>query len=411
MKQVLLIIMILMVGIGTAAQDKQFKEGLKKGRPKGEFYFVKNKKGKGYSLEDMRKYSQEHSYLLGGYTIKEIDRFGDKMTAIDEFYFLPKSEYPAYVWEKCNGSDYTILKQGSCWIPSESKTSFVRVSGVQWSAGLLGESIDGSGFAFWYDEGQNIFYYARGTFNQGMPTGELLIQRFIPDREKPSNVTFENYCSTTVGKMYEGMAQYTGNGDKIGFVNSNGVVAIAPTYERVVKEFSGGRAEVVLDGKEIIIDKTGKYIDLTANQKQLIAQQKEKERQEELKRQQEEKLKELERKQKEMERKRLAEEDEKNRRRKIAECQPGDRICYSQDYVHSEYFLWIKASETNYTMRVVCFVEQNINNGERLQIRVGRVESSNSDHYTTPEIDGIKYSKGDVLWIKPLNDKKWRIEN
>lgn len=410
MKKVLLLIMIFLVSIGTAAQDKQFKEGLKNGRLKGEFYFVKNKKGKGYSLEDMRKYSQEHSYLLGGYTIKEIDRFGDKMTALDEFYFLPKSEYPAYVWEHCNGSyDYASLKEGSCWIPAESKTSFVRVNGVKWSAGLSGASIDGSGFAFWYDEGQKRFYYARGTFNQGMPIGDLIIQRFTPDREKPSNVTLEDYCSTMVGKMHEGMAQFTGNG-KIGFVNSNGVVAIAPAYERVVKEFSGGRAEVVLDGKEIIIDMTGKYIDLTANQKQLIAQQKEKERQEELKRQQEAKRQELERKQKEMERQRLAEEDEKNRRRAIAQCQPGDKICYSQDYVHSEYFLWFKAGETNYTMRVVCFVEQNINNGERLQIRVGRVESSNSDHYTTPEIDGIKYNKGDVLWIKPLSNKKWRIQ-
>ena len=31
-------------------------------------------------------------------------------------------------------------------------------------------------------------------------------------------------------------------------------------------------------------------------------------------------------------------------------------------------------------------------------------------YYSTPEIDGIKYSKGDIIWIKPLNDSRWQIE-
>ena len=95
---------------------------------------------------------------------------------------------------------------------------------------------------------------------------------------------------------------------------------------------------------------------------------------------------------------------------KFRHAQPGDKVYYSQDFTHTESFLLFFSHSTGYSMAVVCFVEQNVNNGERLQIRVGSVKSSNSNYYSTPVIDGMEYHKGDVLWIKPLNDKRWQIE-
>ena len=71
---------------------------------------------------------------------------------------------------------------------------------------------------------------------------------------------------------------------------------------------------------------------------------------------------------------------------------------------------WFFRSSGRYSMRIICFVEQNVNEGERLQIRVGSVESTDRDRYSTPVIDGIEYRKGDVIWIKPLYDSKWHIE-
>ena len=151
-------------------------------------------------------------------------------------------------------------------------------------------------------------------------------------------------------------------------------------------------------------------IDLTAKQKQIDAAQKAKERQEALQKEQERKRQEIAERQKRIEEQRLAEEREKYRKEKLRKCQPGDKIYYSKDYSSSKSFLGFTYDRSSWTMRVVCFVEQNLNNGERLQIRVGNVESSSDYHYTTPVIDGMKYSKGDVFWIKPMNDRKWWVE-
>ena len=106
---------------------------------------------------------------------------------------------------------------------------------------------------------------------------------------------------------------------------------------------------------------------------------------------------------------RLRQEAEKRRVAAFKNAQPGDKVYYSQDYEWSSGG-WFFRSSGRYSMRIICFVEQNVNEGERLQIRVGSVESTDRDRYSTPVIDGIEYRKGDVIWIKPLYDSKWHIE-
>ena len=405
MKKYISIIIILMFCIACQAQDKLFQEGLQNGRSPQKFYFAKNGKGKGITLEKMKQFADKHDYLLGKYTTKQIDRFGDKQTALDGVYFIPKKEYPRYVFEYDGGGFDENMHRGSCWLFIERK--FIKFENVRWSGNIENGMLDGQGSAFWFDDAIQYFITVNGKFQHGLPLGNMEVKRFSSNSANPETVSFKSQGSINVGALSDGLASYSVSGGKWGFVSSDGTITISPSYESIVKEFANGKAEVILDGKEIIINKNGKYVDLTANQKRLDAQQLAKERQEELKRQQEEKRKEIARRQEEIEKRRLAEEAAKIRIEKFRNCQPGDIVYYSQDWVHSELFGWIREE---YTMRVTCFVERNVNNGERLQIRVGNVESSNRNYYSSPEIDGIKYNKGDVLWIRPLDDSRWQIQ-
>ena len=124
-----------------------------------------------------------------------------------------------------------------------------------------------------------------------------------------------------------------------------------------------------------------------------------------------------EQKKKEAEYQKYLANKEKERLNRIKNAREGDKICYVQNrvsvYDDREYFFGFLTSgsrkEVNYSMKVICFVEKNA--GDRLQVRVGTVSSSNKREYATPVIDGVEYQKGDILWIKPLKDDNWFFED
>jgi len=305
MKQFITIITLPMLCIGIQAQEKLFQEGLRSGRASQKFYYAKNTKGKGVSLEKMKQYAVKQNYLLGDYTTKQIDRFGDKQTAIDGIYFLPKDEYPKYVFEHVFPNlSYDGLKQrGTCWIYAHKK--FDKWENVYWSGNIEDGKLDGEGYAFFIHDNGRYFLAIKGTFQHGLPLFRIDVKCFNVGTD-PSKVSFVPVSNVNVDRVSDGMAGYSENGGKSGFVTSDGIIAIEPKYEYVIKGFNDGKAEVKLDGKEIIIDKNGKYVDLTANQKRLDDEQ----RQAELKRQQEE----LRRQEEENERKRIAAAQEAERR-------------------------------------------------------------------------------------------------
>jgi TonB family protein len=88
----------------------------------------------------------------------------------------------------------------------------------------------------------------------------------------------------------------------------------------------------------------------------------------------------------------------------IKQAQIGDKLLYSESWQWSEG-LWIFHQSGTYTMMVTCFIERV--EGDRYQLRVGDVQSSSSDRYTSPTINGVKVSKGDIIWARPMNDPKW----
>lgn len=414
MKRFISLLLLLTLCIGVNAQDKFFNKALEEGRQNRQFYIATND-SKGMSLDKVVGYAKKHNLILGRYTMKEVKRFGDKTSVIDQIYFIPISEYPKYVFEFIDVPDqvkFSDLNQtGSCWVYNNS--DFVKFDDFQWSGTVQSGMLNGQGVAYKIIPEKNLFYYLNADFQNGLPKGDCSLYRFAMDSSKPETVVFQKVSSIYVGELKENLARFSDQSvadAKWGFVSNDAKIVITPSYENVLKDFSGGKAEVMADGKEIIIGSNGAYIDLTPRQKKLIAAQEAKEKQEELRRQQEQKEKELAARQERIERERLAREAEKRRVEKFRNARPGDKVYYSQDWQHTETYLLFFQDKTSYTMRVTCFVEQNVDNGERLQIRVGNVESSSSRYYSTPEIDGIKYSKGDIIWIKPLNDSRWQIE-
>lgn len=407
MKKIFLALALLTVSLAGVAQESMFKDGLRKGRLPKSFYSATNDKGSGMTIQKAESYAQKKGYLIGGYTTKRIARFGDYATVLDMVEFLPRDEYQQYLFEFAPGdvSYDKLVSTGSCWAFMNSE--FVRIDGVKWSGTVTDGMLSGQGTGFFQRDGIN--YLLSGTFLNGFPQGVCNFGIFHTWDSDVEKVEYQGLPSVEVRPFHDGIARYSEAGGKWGFVSQSGKVLIYPSYETVINDFKDGRAEVMHNGKEIVIGTDGGFIEYTARQKQIDAEEEMKAKLAEMKRQQEAKQREIERKQKAIEEERLRQEAEKRRVAAFKKAQPGDKVYYSQDYEWSSGG-WFFRSSGRYSMRIICFVEQNVNEGERLQIRVGSVESTDRDRYSTPVIDGIEYRKGDVIWIKPLYDSKWHIE-
>ncbi len=84
----------------------------------------------------------------------------------------------------------------------------------------------------------------------------------------------------------------------------------------------------------------------------------------------------------------------------------GDLLIYTQDWQKTESYLFgYFKKNTPYTMIIKCYIERI--EGEKYQIRIADVSSSSNENYATPEIKGIKIHRGDIIWVKPFQDKNW----
>lgn len=400
---------------GNSWEDKHFREALLRGRERQGRYVLINDDNKDISYDKLVDYCRKHNYTWWSKPpTKTIKKFGTTVEVIDRFYFIPDNQYIFYVYDWCDRQGISctqLVSKGLVhyWLSGENK--FFAMPDALWSGRVVDGKIDGTGAGIYHKTG-TIYCYFTGTFSQGVPQGT--VQYRIVDKdadywgytkeEAKSKFNSRNggidYYSVEVGDLSEGLAWFKPDAEKkYGIVANEGdllTITKEPTYTSFTTAFHNGNATVVKGDEEIIIDRNGTFIDYTPKQK----------RQNQLK-EEEKRKEELARRQREIENERRRQEAEKIRIEKFRKAQPGDRVYYSQDWKSSELFGWIT---TNYTMRVVCFVDQNVNNGERLQIRVGSVESSNDNKYSTPVIDGIKYQKGDVLWIKPFENSGWQIE-
>lgn len=105
-------------------------------------------------------------------------------------------------------------------------------------------------------------------------------------------------------------------------------------------------------------------------------------------------------------------EFEKNRKLKLKSATVGDRICYSQDWSHTEsssgfFGFGAYESKINYKMMIVCYIEKK--EGDKFQVRVANIESTNKNEYSTPDYKGVKMREESIHWINPYTDKDWLI--
>ena len=402
MKRIIFSLFMLTYVGHIIAQGDYFKSAMDRGRTSQSFYILRNESKKKLLLEDLTKYCQDNNYIIGDHTTKEVSRFGDVATTIATFEFLPKYEYKDYLYScLTNGKSFYSLTQkgtGYCYYNGR----FYETTDIQWSGTIKDGLIQGKGEGYAWNTENGQGFVVSGEFDKGLPVNGLTkFTLYIPQTIGPynSNNTVTDECKTE--SLSDGLLPIWIN-KKLGFVNTEGVICINPEYSALVKPFKDGTALVSRnDTTEIIIDKLGNYKGVTQKQQAIINERLRKKAEEE-------RAAELARKKAEAEELARLKRQEEMRMAGIRSASEGDKIYYSEEFEHSNgVLLDIFLKRQRFNMRVVCFIEKIINKGERMQVRVASVESSSDRYYATPSIDGIKYSKGDILWIQPLYDKRW----
>ncbi len=322
----------------------------------------------------------------------------------DEAKSLWKKYYPHFVFGQLCDFNYSLddlNNMGTARVLTLNEPlKIVEMRDVRWSGEVRDGKIQGEGIGFVNVSGNDLFI--RGRFKDGVLQGmghfNYLKEKFIVE----------------MGETNNGFTSFYVDG-KYGFINELGNNTIPAIYKKILQPFNGeGNAVVVNDkDEEIRINQYGDNIGYTERQEQIFSEVRRKAELEEQERQRKA-AEEARRKAEEEEKARIAAANaEKRRIDEIRNAKEGDRIVYCQDWEHTEtarFLFWSHTTSRPYTMKVVCFVEKNVDNGERLQVRVGSVESSDKRYYNTPIIEGIKYEKGDVIWIQPLKNSGWWME-
>lgn len=424
-------IILSILSLSATAQSKFFKDALEKGRQRSKYYKLVNNGTKMLDSSKLKEYCQKNDYLWGSYDTKSIARFGSEDYTVSWFEFLPKSEYSAYFVENVNRSittpvDITTLtNKGTAFLfVEENYQQLKRFDNMKWSGQIVNGRVHGQGTGFYAKEDGTYAIIFNGTFDNGLPITKIEVR--IYSMETPYSVFDMSKAVLSpelqVGKqLNDGMLTYK-RGDRYGFIDMDGSFVTSNEFDEIISDFSNGRATVHRnDTSEIYINKLGKVVGVSPKAQKEIDDRNR--AFEEARRKAEEERLEAERKKAEEQAlaKERALEIEKRRKEAIRNAQVGDVISYSDEWKHTEtwkesfliFFSTTKSEVHNISVRVLCFVEENVNNGERLKVRVNRaVHRDNGDKtYKTIIIDGIEYEKGDIIWIKPLNDNRWWIEN
>ena len=283
---------------GKSREEELFREALSWERDYRDYYVLINQTQKMVKVEDLTSICEQYGYLYReDYVTKDIDRFGDKAATVLKFWFLPKASYWRYVFEwtdRTSTKSESLEAKGSVWFFDvtqynlSNKLSLLR--DCYWSGNVVDGFIDGTGAGICQLNDESFCYFS-GQFRKGFPLGRACFRKFVtkgtwgygpkeklPDGSKSNGAAFH---WIEVGQMSDGMAtfRYLDNGgdragktsDLYGFVNENGLVAIAPTYKEV-HNFSDGKAAVRNNkGEGVYIDKVGQFVDYTEEQKIIFA--------------------------------------------------------------------------------------------------------------------------------------------
>lgn len=97
------------------------------------------------------------------------------------------------------------------------------------------------------------------------------------------------------------------------------------------------------------------------------------------------------------------------RKNAIRKLQVGDLLCFESNHTDRTSVFGVQLRSDRYKMQVSAYIERI--SGERYQIRVSDVSTTNSAFWTTPVVNGRKIQRRDIIWVKPLTDSKWHTCN
>lgn len=427
----LIITMLIMLSAQAQKLEAYFDNAIKEGRnDNGKGYYTAQFNGKkNVKINDAIDFMNKKGYILvpgervislyghdkvrelpDGIDVRCISRFGNDYNVMDLACFVQESELESFI-----ANTPLLNTWGKAIIHSNSRKEIIDVF---WSGEVKNGWISGKGMGYTrmgYNQQKkydNYFIYIiNGNFIDGIPYGncEVTTTTFsIYDNVsgRPARVLSRKRDKKTeiynVGNLNNGYRTLSMNG-KYGFIDAQGNIIASCKYGEIVQEFNNAGYAIVTDpsdgNQEIKINTSGTKIGYSDKQLQINEEKR-------LAKIAEEKRKEEERIQKEREKALAEAREEELRQERIRNAKEGDEIHYYLRYSTETGIIF--HVQHLHDMTVICFVEKNVDNGERLQVRVGRVKSS--EGYVVPEIDGIQYSKGDVLWIRPLENKNWHMK-
>ncbi|RRD59884.1 WG repeat-containing protein [Tannerella forsythia] len=416
MKYFRLLPLLCCFSVIAQAQEKFFDEAIRRGRKADEFYQALHSGKQIIPVEKVITYANKKEYIIRNYETAYITRFGDKVESIYSCLFLPQNELPAYIFSKhlCEKENFDfkeLISKGSIYFFHPKKEIFIKIDNALWSGSVennLIQSKNGEKGIGYKQLDDNTYVYFEGVFKDGHVYGDGYFKLYtksdkINEIDQGKTINYK----INIGRFSEEMAPIRIK-NEYGFINNHGEIVIEPVFKDIVRGFQQGFAIVKQnDGTEVVVDRKGVFVDYSEEQKKRYAEDKAIE---------EKRL--AEQRRLEEERQKIRIEIDKQRINRLKQATVGDRICYIQDwsttYDDREYFLgfhlWGSETKVHYSMKVICFIEKIV--GDKVQIRVGNVASSNKKEYATPIIDGISYYKGDLLWIKPLKEgSNWFIED
>lgn len=241
---------VIFATVSLSGQEKLFKDAIKQGRLRGQYYIITNTSSK-YSIEDFQRVAIINSYILDSeYSTKKVSRFGDVSTVVSEIRFIPNSELYAYLFESltntwCNTPFSTLHEGGtaSLWYYPNYKDGkkaqvqpyFFEYNHVFWS-GELDENrrITGTGQGLAYDEKWVCAFI--GSFHRGYPTGKVLIRWYEWKGKLRERIIESKEMTSNSGEFHDDMAWFEVDG-KYGFIDAARKKLVEPKFKSVLDDF------------------------------------------------------------------------------------------------------------------------------------------------------------------------------
>jgi len=218
----------------------------------------------GYRIVYMRKIGLSPSWAVGG--IKYFPR---------QFGFVPESEWQQYqseagirernivkkVNEDITANDFP--KEGEVYFFDQNYGS--QKFKTKWTGNIVDGMIDGQGMGYMMrTEGEKrVYYTVKGTFQKGLPVGDVTYAvGNTLDNDADRNVKINYKHLMNVSSFSNGVAYYTKDQKKYGFLSSEGKLVSKPVYDAVKKDMKNGQFVVTYKKVDIVIDKNGKFLSI-----------------------------------------------------------------------------------------------------------------------------------------------------